>query len=563
MPLLTFAIVNHPYGCTVSLSICFALIAQQIFRHHETYSICAHLTLLLVPPALVPFLTPQQSDRSVLGALPLSYIVYWITLSLSILVYRLSPLHPLARYPGPLGCKVSKLWMAIISRPGYQHRYYKVQHERYGDVVRIGPNELSIRDPSVVMALLGPNGVPKGPHAIGRMLTTNDLPMLGIEDIRTHLHRRRAWNRAFSSNAVAEYEGLVCARTRQLVQHLEEHDGTAVRLETWLDYWSYDAMCDMTFGGGSELLRDGDQSNIWSILSAGMAAMTFFGHVPWLGVYFGYIPAATRPIKTLMTKCHELTEKRIGRGTQNRDLFHYLNFEDMPDVSPPPKSQVVSDGILAIVGGADTVAGALTSLFFCLLSHQEAYKMLQHEVDHFYPSGVDVYNTKFHREMKYLDAVINETMRVFPPGVGGSQRKIPADYGGVTLPSPGTAFWVHAYSLHRDPNNFYPFPEDFWPDRWILSSHKATVSMSRGLTCDTPEGFRHNTDAYMPFSHGPMNCVGKNFALMEMRIVVCALLQRFRFQFCDGYEPSEYEKDFKDYLVGSRPRLPVVIRARE
>ena len=67
----------------------------------------------------------------------------------------------------------------------------------------------------------------------------------------------------------------------------------------------------------------------------------------------------------------------------------------------------------------------------------------------------------------------------------------------------------------------------------------------------------------MPFSHGPMNCVGKQFALLELRLVLCALVRALDFRLADGYDAREYERDFHDYLVGSRPALPVVVRVRE
>lgn len=127
---------------------------------------------------------------------------------------------------------------------------------------------------------------------------------------------------------------------------------------------------------------------------------------------------------------------------------------------------------------------------------------------------------------------------------------------------PGTAFWVHAFSLHRDPNNFWPYPEDFWPERWLLASNSPDAPSLEPAEAK-PAEFVHNEEAYMPFSHGPLNCVGKNFALMEMRIVVCALMQRFRFRLPGGYDPADYERDFKDYLIASRPNLPVIVELRE
>ena len=70
----------------------------------------------------------------------LSYLAtHLATLIASVLTYRLSPLHPLARYPGPVLCKLSKLYMATIGTQGKQHVYIQGLHERYeSDVVRIG-----------------------------------------------------------------------------------------------------------------------------------------------------------------------------------------------------------------------------------------------------------------------------------------------------------------------------------------------------------------------------------------------------------------------------------------
>ena len=62
-----------------------------------------------------------------------SHLVTFFTL-----MYRLSPFHPLAKYPGPALTKMSKFWVAYLCAQGDQHRYYKSLHNRYGDVVRVG-----------------------------------------------------------------------------------------------------------------------------------------------------------------------------------------------------------------------------------------------------------------------------------------------------------------------------------------------------------------------------------------------------------------------------------------
>ena len=116
----------------------------------------------------------------------------------------------------------------------------------------------------------------------------------------------------------------------------------------------------------------------------------------------------------------------------------------------------------------------------------------------------------------------------------------------------GTQTRIHLWSVHRDPRNFSQ-PDTFWPDRWLIAE---------GLQAHTGEKLVHDANAWVPFSFGPSNCVGKNLALQEMRTVLCHLIQRLIFRFADGYDPAQYERDHEDRFVTAVGRLPVVIEVR-
>jgi hypothetical protein len=108
-----------------------------IFRHLEPRSKLSRATLLFVVPALLSQLI-FYTGRSLYAAVPLAFTTYIGALTFFTLAYRLSPFHPLAKYPGPVVAKTSKWWAAYIGAIGDSHRYYKHLHDRYGDVVRIG-----------------------------------------------------------------------------------------------------------------------------------------------------------------------------------------------------------------------------------------------------------------------------------------------------------------------------------------------------------------------------------------------------------------------------------------
>ena len=221
----------------------------------------------------------------------------------------------------------------------------------------------------------------------------------------------------------------------------------------------FDFMCDMAyvqcesasntylitsiagrFGGGSELLRDGDTNHVWSIIERGMvyvpdlapiASMTdvcyrrfatFLAQVPWLGIYVGHIPGAAGPLNTLMDSGRQFAARRLARGSSTRDVFHYLvsmllsvcdvvitafqSNEDLVDKEPPPAHQLIDDGVLAVVAGSDTTSIVMISIFFCIAANLECYSTLQEEIDKYYPLGEDPCTTEHHRNMRYLDAVM-------------------------------------------------------------------------------------------------------------------------------------------------------------
>lgn len=72
---------------------------------------------------------------------------------MSVIVYRLSPFHPLAGYPGPAVGKITRFWALYIAQSGNQHRYHRALFEQYGDTVRTGWYPASC-DPFIILKLV-------------------------------------------------------------------------------------------------------------------------------------------------------------------------------------------------------------------------------------------------------------------------------------------------------------------------------------------------------------------------------------------------------------------------
>lgn len=120
--------------------------------------------------------------------------------------------------------------------------------------------------------------------------------------------------------------------------------------------------------------------------------------------------------------------------------------------------------------------------------------------------------------------------------------------------------------MQRDPTNFTS-PTSFFPERWIIAEGgnypSYTTTLPSAMSRLAREKLTHNPNAFLPFSFGPANCVGKNLALQEMKMVMCNLMQKLDMRLADWYDPSEWERKMQEQLVIIVDRLPVVVQRRE
>ncbi|KAH9971364.1 high nitrogen upregulated cytochrome P450 monooxygenase 2, partial [Lactifluus volemus] len=529
------------------------------FRHLEPRSTSSLIALLFLVPSLLSVPIYHVIQRS-FAAVALAFTTYGTSLIFFTLAYRLSPFHPLAKFPGPILPKLSKWWGAYVSVRGDPHRYLKKLHDRYGDIVRVGPNELSIRDACYIHQILGQGGLPRGPRWDG------PPSLIAHRDPIKHMNHRKRWDRGFSSAALKEYEVIVAKRSRQLVSCLEDNvrgsgqKAAVLDMAAWMSYFTTDLMGDMTFGGGFELMRaGGDVDGIWALFESSIRYVrtVVVGHIPYMQPVVNAIMKLTRATagrrrspRLLRTFGKERALKRLQMGANRKDLFYYLSGEDLPESERPSIDAVAQDGALAILAGSDTASSALTAIIYYLLCNPAVYERLQDEVDVAFPSEEEPLDMTRLSCMEWLNGCINEGLRLQPPVPSGSQRSLGKGKGsrvlGKLVIPEETQVFLHTYSIHRDPRYFYT-PEEFLPERWF-----STDALTR----------EHNTAAFFPFSYGPAICAGKHLALMEMRMVLCWVLRRFRFSKAPDFSYEEWEEKIQDWFVVHHDPLLVNVSLR-
>ncbi|KAI0267695.1 high nitrogen upregulated cytochrome P450 monooxygenase 2 [Gloeopeniophorella convolvens] len=500
------------------------------------------ILLVLVPSSIAyAFAFSPLSGFHVVTA---TFAFYYGLILLCATAYRLSAWHPLAQYPGPYLARLSKVWLAIIAAGGKQHIHFRKLHERYGDIVRVGPNELSIRDASIIPSLLGPGGPEKGPFWDGR---TEPDSLIVLRNHAEHARARKAWDRALSSKALKEYDVIIARRVRQLVGHFEsmikQQRGQApgkacctLDMSSWLSFFATDFMGDMAFGGGFELMADrGDKENVWTTIAQGVTAIGTLAHISW---FLPVINAIAPGVKLLSAFGSRQADRRLKMDASRKDLFYYLD-------------KVAQQGVLAIIAGSDTTSTTSSALMYYLVQNPAAYERLQNEVDAAFPSADEPLDVSKLSELEWLNACINEALRLQPPVPSGNHRFVPRGNGprrfGMHVIPEQTQVAIHTYSIQRDPRNFYD-EDSFLPQRWLAT--------------DKPAGV-HNPNAFIPFSYGPFGCAGKSLALMEMRMLACWLIRRFHFSATPGTDVSAWEEGLKDRFVLLRDPLMLDVSLRE
>jgi len=309
------------------------------------------------------------------------------------------------------------------------------------------------------------------------------------------------------------------------------------------------------------MMRDGDPDHFWDTIERAEKESVFMGHVPWLGSIAFSIPGLATNLKMLRMLAQKLAKRRIQEGSRVKDVFYHLIDEDNLFTDKPTMHEVISDAVLTVLAGSDTTFSAITNIIYFLISHPTTYKRLQAEVDGL---GDKLMDCSEQAQLPYLNAVINEALRLLPPILSGLQRAAEKGSGGrmigpVFVPESNQAF-VHTYSLQRDPRYFSPLPESLIPERWLSEEERQALEPK---TFNSQTEFIHNTGAFIVFSLGPANCVGKNFAWLKLRMAVALLVSRFDMEFEPGYDPLKWYDGICDYFNTGKGVLPVRLSIRK
>lgn len=237
----------------------------------------------------------------------------------------------------------------------------------------------------------------------------------------------------------------------------------------------------------------------------------------------------------LRTEIATIVERRAALPEQPPDMLGSLLRIRDEQGDPLPLPQVIDEVHNELFAGHDTTVTVMTNLMIQLAQHPAAWGRALAELDGSrLPAALDLEQLK---RLPFLNAVLNESMRAVTPVIGTFRVMLQdAAYRGYRIPK-GWTVRLEIAGTHEDAS-VWTEPLAFDPDRW--SEERAEQ--------------RRRPHSYIPFGGGPRICLGANFALAEMRVMLALLLRDYTWQLTPGQNLSYRHIPFP------RPRSGGIVR---
>ncbi len=370
-----------------------------------------------------------------------------------------------------------------------------------------------------------------------------------------HRHARKVMSTPFSGRTLEGYARSIHAATVHELSGFA--DDALVPLHAAFQHVTFDALLEAIVGveeaGRFAELRGHLLSYVDGALTPAMfAAAITVG--PWLQRHTakavaaksatlraGGSPSAWGPLgsrTSTLARCavllHELVRERRESGAQGASVLDRFLQRPGPDGEPVPDHDIVQELLTLFVAGHDTTSIGLTWAMVALLDHPEVVARVREEVAPFMEPEPDLAGLA---RCAYLDAVVSESLRFYPPSPLVPRRAVvDVTIGGVELPA-GTRFGPNIIGAH--------FSEEAWGDPHVFR----------------PERFldEHPSSAFVPFGGGHRKCLGAAFTRFEMRIVLARLLTDF-----DVTPGPKHSRDASVHgiLIGTKKPLKARVRRR-
>ncbi|KAJ4115320.1 hypothetical protein NW768_011172 [Fusarium equiseti] len=463
--------------------------------------------------------------------------------------------HPLSKIPGPKLYATTQLpYLWHLTRGQWISRLSDL-HDQYGPVVRYAPNDVSFITADAYKNIYGHK-------TAGAKIFEKDLrayrqkrpaPNLITANHEDHKRQRKLLSHAFSQKALRGQEGLIKHYVDLFIERLtrKARQGETVNMVAWYNFATFDLIGHLALGQPFGCLESGNYHPWVRRIFNTMKSVSISQALVRLGLR-DYISLLTpKRIQKATDEHWQFTEHTAGarldaKDNNSQDFMSYiLRYNDERGMSRP---EILENSSLLIVAGSETTATLLSGATYFLLNNLDKYDKLVEEIRSTFSSEEEITANRVD-QLKYLLAVLSETFRLYPPVAVGLPRITPAGgefMEGYYIPEK-TSVSVPQLPAYKSSQNFRN-PEQFVPERWL----------------DDPLYANDSRAVVQPFSMGPRDCLGKNLAYVEMRLLLTRLLWKFDLELMpdskDWYDQKIYISWEKNDL---NVKLTEVVREKQ
>ncbi|KAK3942558.1 cytochrome P450 monooxygenase [Diplogelasinospora grovesii] len=444
--------------------------------------------------------------------------------------------------PGPLLASISNISRLSWAWSSRAHQIHIRLHEKYGNLVRIGPNCISVGDPHEIDEIqkiygTGANFGKSDYYKVLQPMSRGKIiqGLFNTQDEMLHRAMKRPIAGIYSMTNLVEFEPYVDTTIQFFLQRLDETQtssgGKAIDLGTWLQWFAFDVMGEITFSKRLGFLDEatdveGIMGPIWKVFR-----YSSVGQMPWLDKLWvknpyirRFLPEKNSPVVSFaMARARERTSDtdKSASDYNSKDFMSRFLEARAKDPANIPEWFVTAWTTSNMLAGSDTTAIMLRAIIYFLLKHPASLQKLLEELAQARRENrlSDIVTWKESRSLPYLDACVKEAGRLHPAIGLTLERVVPQGSDGVEICgqhfAPGTIVGMNPWVIHRNQAVFGPDADEWNPDRWLAGSKEQRVLMERCL---------------LTFGSGHRTCIGKNISYLEIYKLIPTMFARYEMQ---------------------------------
>jgi cytochrome P450 len=441
-------------------------------------------------------------------------------------------------YPDGLRVNLAMLLIALMlpKRFPFDPLRFMTDNRKYGDITyyRVGPlRAYQVNSPELIRQILVDEAEKfHKPRLVKRALQPVAGSGLLTNDGNLWKQQRKLIQPAFQHKHLAEYAQIMVGHAERAMESFR--DGEIRRIDADMTTLTLGIVVKALFGADFANSARETGAMLTAVLEAADRRLNRPISLP------AWVPTRRnlrekRVLKRVEGMLRGLIEERRAGGENRSDLLSVLLRAMDGESGERMRDRQLRDEMMTLfLAGHETTATALAWTWYLLSQHPEVEEKLIEELSRVLggraPTATD--------SLSYADMVIREALRLYPPAPQFARESIEnVNIGGYEVRR-GSLIVVSTYSIHHD-ERFFTDPERFNPERFAAGWEE-----------------RIPRYAYLPFGGGPRVCIGNGFAMMEARLILATMAQRWQFVLEPGQEVVATP------LVTLRPRNGIRMKVR-